>query len=348
MGSQAQPGAAGVFQSTAYRGGNTMQQAQEPHGATRREFIKLAGLGAGAAVLAPALPAADAAPGASLPLGDAPGASLPARVSPYRVGKWLPSDQAQLERWLAGQIEAVAADPKPLHPVLQEFQALIESDPQITMYFHQMFEQLPHDALFQATPMGRPQVRDYRHMLELINAVMTTAPVFDKGGLVGFPINAILDWPMGTPGGFAAFLNDKVNAQLKKVLNTWGRFLTSPDSRYVLSDDPASGWFGRDALAAMPGFADLFECDPSQPYYGFQSWARRQMGRPFLDQGPALLAAPHVRRRPGGRAVCGRLDLPGVFERAQLPPLAQPGQRRSRQGGCGGRQLLFRAAQRRL
>ena len=37
------------------------------------------------------------------------------------------------------------------------------------------------------TPTGDPQVRDYVHMLALINAVLTTAPGFDKTGLVGFP-----------------------------------------------------------------------------------------------------------------------------------------------------------------
>ena len=59
-------------------------------------------------------------------------------------------------------------------------------------------------------------------MLALINAILTTAPAFNKTGLVGFPINAILDWPMGHGGGFAAFLNDKVNAQFKKILNAVG------------------------------------------------------------------------------------------------------------------------------
>jgi phosphatidylserine decarboxylase len=77
---------------------------------------------------------------------------------------------------------------------------------------------------------------------------------------------------MGTPGGFAAFLSPKLNAQFKKVLNAWAEFLSSPESTYVLSDDPKSGWFGRDAMAAMPGFVDEFVCDPKQPHHGFTSW----------------------------------------------------------------------------
>ena len=266
---------------------------------------------------------------------------MPAALPPYRVGKWLPSDQAVLDRWLADQIRAAAANPKPLQPVIQEFQDLIESDPELYMFFHQMFEQLPRTSQFHDNPTGSPQVRDYQQMLQLINAIMTTAPAFNKTGLVGFPINAILDWPMGTPSGFAAFLNDKVNAQFKKVLNTWAAFLTSPDSCYVLSDDPQTGWFGTDAMAAMPNFVEEFQCDPDQPYYGFTSWddffTRRfrdgqrpiaspdddavitnacesapyrmahdvKLLRQVLDQGTALFAPAHVRRRPSAEQFVG-------------------------------------------
>ncbi len=74
------------------------------------------------------------------------------------------------------------------------------------------------------------------------------------------------------PAGNSVFLNEKVNQQLKKVLNQWAVFLSSADSRYVLSDDPEKGWFGRDAKAEMPHFVEDFLCDPSSPYYGFSSW----------------------------------------------------------------------------
>ena len=134
------------------------------------------------------------------------------RPLPYRVGKWLPSDQIVLDRWLANLIHKVDANPAPLDPVIQAFKYQIERDPEIYMYFHQMFDELPQTAQFAENPVGGPQVRDFEHMLALINGVMNTAPGYDKTGLVGFPINAILDWPMGTSGGFAAFLNDKARS----------------------------------------------------------------------------------------------------------------------------------------
>lgn len=193
-------------------------------------------------------------------------------VIPYRVADWLPSDQAFLNNWIEKLIKKVETEKKPLHPVVDEFRRLIESDARLFMYFHQMFSEIPKKPPYDKDPTGKPQVRDYRLMLQLINAILTQAPEFNKSGLVGFPINAILDWPMGTVGGFAAFLNTRVNHQLKKILNEWARFLKSKDSCYVLSDDPEKGWFGRDAMEAMPDFDRDFVCDPTKPHHGFKSW----------------------------------------------------------------------------
>ncbi len=192
--------------------------------------------------------------------------------APYRVGQWLPLDQQFLNEWIADLISETEKSGGSLLPVIQEFKLLIESDPDIYMLFSQMFQQVPKKAPFNQDPTGKPQIRDYRQMLRLMNRIMTKAPEFNKTGLVGFPINAILDWPMGTQAGTAAFLNDKVNRQLKKILNEWAVFLKSADSRYVLGDDPKSGWFGRDAREAMPDFARDFQCNPDLPYYGFKSW----------------------------------------------------------------------------
>jgi phosphatidylserine decarboxylase len=193
-------------------------------------------------------------------------------VTPYRVGEWLPSDQAILDQWMDDLITKVDSDKTALLPDVEEFKELIESDPEIYMLFHQMFTQVPNKPPYNYDPSGKPQVRDYIHMLQLINHVMTNAPEFNKTGLVGFPINAILDWPMGTPAGSSVFLNEKVNRQLKKLLNEWATFLGSADSRAVLDDDPRTGWFGKDAQEAMPTFVQDFKCDPELPYYGFTSW----------------------------------------------------------------------------
>ncbi len=190
----------------------------------------------------------------------------------YNVGKWLESDQKFFDKWFAEIVNGSKSANQPLLPVVQEFKDLIENDPELFMLFTQMFEQIPKEKRYETDPTGKPQIKNYHQMLQIINKILTMAPEFNKTGLVGFPINAILDWPMGTPAGATAFLNKKVNAQIKKILNQWAVFLDSPDSRYVLSDNPKNGWFGKDAKEAMPNFAKKIKCNPELPYYGFSSW----------------------------------------------------------------------------
>jgi len=199
-------------------------------------------------------------------------ATPPGARIPYRVSEWLPSDHAFLAEWLDAMIRRTHAVPRALHPVIAEFQDLIESDPEIFMLFSQMFEQVPRRPPYDRDPTGRPQVRDYPHMLQLLNTIIAHAPEFERTGLVGCPINAVFDWSMGTAAGMAAFLNERVNAQLKKILNAWAQFLASPDSAIVLNEHPRRGWFGADARRAMPDFVREFSCDPQQPHWGYRSW----------------------------------------------------------------------------
>ena len=187
---------------------------------------------------------------------------------PFGVGEWLPSDEQALGRWLADLAEKADAQGEvPLLPVVEEFRQLIERDPVVSMLFASMLRQVP----FRQTPDYEPQVRTVDKLLRLLNHILTQAPEYNDTALVGCPIVAILNWAMGTHAGFAAFVNDRVNAQLKKLLNEWGTFLRSADSASVLNDSDA-GWFGRGALAKMPRFAEEFECDPGAPHYGFASW----------------------------------------------------------------------------
>ena len=68
--------------------------------------------------------------------------SLKEERIPYRVAEWLPSDHAHLTRWLDGMIQKTDARARALHPVIADFQNLIESDPEVFMLFNQMFEQV--------------------------------------------------------------------------------------------------------------------------------------------------------------------------------------------------------------
>lgn len=194
------------------------------------------------------------------------------------AGAWLRADQLALQQQVqqmplrSAPGSAVQDDTQTWLPVVQEFKALIDNDPELYMLFTQMFEQIPRTAPYLNDPVGNPQVRNYRDMLKLINQILTQAPEYNKTDLVGFPINAIVNWAMGTPAGATAFLNPKVNRQLKKILTQWAVFLNSPDSLAVLNNDPEKGWLGRDALQAMPTLVQDFEVNPDLPHYGFKSW----------------------------------------------------------------------------
>lgn len=203
----------------------------------------------------------------------------------HRTGSWLPSDHRLHKDWLEDTIQKSAKNPKDLHPVLKEFKDLIEGNTRIYLLVNSMFEEIPAKKPYNQDPVGHKQVRDYLHMLELFNHLLTHAPEWSDReygvGMVGTPVNAILDWPMGTPSGFAFFLDPDVNKMLKKVLNAWGKFLSSSDSAYVLGSDTI-GWFsehGKHDLAFTANigqtsytFEELFICDPSKEYYGYKSW----------------------------------------------------------------------------
>ncbi|MFG2908555.1 phosphatidylserine decarboxylase family protein [Kitasatospora sp. NPDC048286] len=190
-----------------------------------------------------------------------------ALIAPAVAGEWLPSDQGFLRDWLDDQIESI--DPKALlKPSVEAFRKLIDDDPQVYMLFNDMLIQLSH----RETPTGSPQVKSVDDLLQLFNQNIQDAPRFNETGLVGFPLNAILNWAMGTQAGFAAFLDDKVNACFKDMLDEWDAYLTSEASKDVLDKEDPDGWFGKKALEAMPGFEETFVCDPEDRYYGFTSW----------------------------------------------------------------------------
>ena len=100
-------------------------------------------------------------------------------------------------------------------------------------------------------------------MLRLFNHIISDAPHYEDNDLVGFPINAILDWPMGTPAGLAMFTDQRVNAQFRQMFYAWSTYLVSPESRSVLPN----GW-----LSAIPDIATTYQCDPTQEFYGFKNW----------------------------------------------------------------------------
>jgi len=218
-----------------------------------------------------------------------------------RPGGWLPQDYTHIDRWIRRLKKYVADHPRELVAPIAEFQAMVKSDRVLHAQIEAMFaEAWEHKKL---TPLGQMEVRTFEQFLELLNGIMTTAPEayqdipsHEPSGLIGFPINALLDWPMATESGYDVFANALVNQQFKKILAYWSQFLRSKESRYVLTErasklDPETlivPWLGELARKEMTQvatsavgegpnptpdkFEKIFNCDPKDEYYGFGSW----------------------------------------------------------------------------
>lgn len=219
-----------------------------------------------------------------------------------RLGGWLPRDHEEVERWIRKLKKFAIEHPRPLIRPIAAFRQMVYSDPVLYANVQGMFAEAYR--LKKRTPLTwEPEPQTFEDFLVLLNAIMFTAPEgYQTGrgehqqpaGMIGFPINALLDWPMATVFGYDVFSNSLVNQQLKKILNHWSTFLVTEESRYVLvQNDPSSdiiAWLSPKAQAEMVSvansalgsppnpippsatFADIFNCDPADEYYGFKSW----------------------------------------------------------------------------
>lgn len=208
--------------------------------------------------------------------------SLIAESDVRRAAGWLPQ-QEDLEEWLAGHEQRVAErdEDRPLHPAVDELRALIEDDPVIGMQAQRMIEEVP-----ATKPYTRRHLHSPAQMLRLLDEVMQMAPEFGED-TVTLPMNAILDWTMGTPSGFAFFRNPRVNAALRAVLQAWGEYLDSPASIVSLNPSP-TGWTSEAAAKAVG--IEQYQHDPADPHWGFTSW-NDFFTRRFRD-GQRPVAAP--------------------------------------------------------
>lgn len=227
--------------------------------------------------------------------------------------KWLPKNPLQLEQWVQRLKTTAAENPRPLIQPIEEFKQMVYTDPVLYANVQGMFAEAHR--LKKRTPLKwEPEPINFEEFLVLLNAIMYTAPqAYQQGlyseqepaGMIGFPINALLAWPMATDFGYNVFSNTLVNQQLKKILGYWAQFLVTEDSRYVLvENDPkhhAIAWLSQDAQDEMvkvaknalgsgtnpisedATFADIFQCDPNDTYYGYQSWDDF-FTRKFYDQ----------------------------------------------------------------
>ncbi len=190
---------------------------------------------------------------------------LPNGHGRHRQGRWLPS-QDHLEDWLEGLAEHVRgkASGVTLKPAVEEFRELIEDDPIVGMYMRLMIEQVPH-----TKPYRKRHLESVEQMLYLIDEIIGRAPEYSEKALVSVPLNAVLDWCMGTPAGLAAFRHPTINAVFRNILRAWCDYLSSPASLYVINDTPR-GW--KCAAARKATGIEEYQYKPREKHWGFTSW----------------------------------------------------------------------------
>ena len=129
------------------------------------------------------------------------------RLRKHRIGRWMPHQDA-LEDWLEGLVKDIRArrGAAKLHTAVEGLRELIEGDPVVRLLLTEMIEQVPH-----ARPYTRRHLESVDQMLTLIDEVIGRAPEYLEAGHVGVPLNAVLDWCMGTPAGFAAFSDESAD-----------------------------------------------------------------------------------------------------------------------------------------
>lgn len=207
------------------------------------------------------------------------------------LGHWLPSNRRVIAQWVAQKAEAARKAPEgrlfeggvPIDPNIAKFQQIVNDSPHLLKLANDMFTEASNK--YSEDPVGHCAIKSFNDFIAVLQHVVQSGPeFFDKAepatamGLIGFPINALLDWPMGTVSGYEFFLHPTVNDALRDVLNSWGKFLGTPESQSCLD-----GWLSEtaQALIATKGnngttgytFQELFVCpDPSDPHLGFDSW----------------------------------------------------------------------------
>lgn len=113
-------------------------------------------------------------------------------------------------------------------------------------------------------------------MLILLNQAIRKVLTYDPNEeFSGLYMHAVLMAVIVTESGYNAFIDDKVNAQFKKILTVWRDFLTTPASAEVLHVGE-NGWLSPNVIKSFEtyvgDFAQAFECEPDKPHYGYISW----------------------------------------------------------------------------
>jgi len=208
------------------------------------------------------------------------------------TGSWLPSHPADRLQWLDNFLKEKKAHRKSNNgptPCIENLKNLVENSAVLSMLFRSIFDEIPYN-YYRHDPTGKEYTSsNFEDLLTAFEDLLRDPPKYDENVMVALPFSLLLEWPMSTKSGIAAFLDKELNEKLGDVLTEWGNFLTTKDSAYFVIDDPnqADSWLSQAALDIMVKrdprdidptkwkFQDTYVCpdvhDPDK-HLGFKSW----------------------------------------------------------------------------
>jgi phosphatidylserine decarboxylase len=173
------------------------------------------------------------------------------KLASQNLGHWLLRDKSIILKWVEHKVEQAKVRKDPMNSNLQAFSDYIANDVTLNNLANLMFSEVPVNYNDGNDPTGHPSIPDFATFIQSVNTILVTGPEFyelddpNAMGLIGFPINAILDWPMGTKSGWAFWFDPEVKLHFVPVLADFTAFLGSEASKAVLK--APSGWVGEQA-----------------------------------------------------------------------------------------------------
>ena len=145
-------------------------------------------------------------------------------------------------------------------------QAGLDAIPEIVQQFHEDDEY----GLVSVKP--RPGICygfHWEQLLDIFASICQEPPKFENADLIGIPFYSMVVDLLNNEHGRAFFSIPEVNKHLKRIFDTYGEMLDSPESlKHVNGEE--GGWLCPEALKRVD--YNEFVCDPTAPNFGFKSW----------------------------------------------------------------------------
>ncbi|KAJ7451656.1 phosphatidylserine decarboxylase [Mycena latifolia] len=206
------------------------------------------------------------------------------KPSLIRYRGWLPASGAAYDAFfshLAGKVSECRAKASPHIPAVADFANAMNADTGSDSKMIDQFNQI----FLQAASQN--YIKDFDSLLYMLDIVLVQPPGFVlprdgngniiPGEPIGVPVYVMFDLLSNTSAAYDLFRRPPFNDALKKLLNSWGAYLQTPDSNKTLTNTEG-GWFSPLGLAALQSedrgkFDATYVCpNPQEINRGFTSW----------------------------------------------------------------------------